>query len=201
MAHRRLDFQAVSKEARSPPCLWLSSKDMYHPHIVSLFFIRLSVTYGKHCVFIVSHGLDTQRNHLSRLMPPPSTNYSFGPQIGVPSAWNTSSSTQAIGYTSAHMQYAAERERWAKTSYSSSILETVDLIAQVQHEIPGKPKGSLVHVSDYCIVCDRNSDKSPESHDWYNWCLRSPQTTGNQRESYGCSASSAKECISRLSIQ
>lgn len=86
------------------------------------------------------------------LMPPPSSNHSFGAHVGVPSTWNAPPSSQAIGYTSSHLHYAAERERWAKTSYSSSILETVDLIVQVLHEIPGKPKGTLVNVSVYHLV-------------------------------------------------
>ncbi|KAK6988419.1 hypothetical protein R3P38DRAFT_3291150 [Favolaschia claudopus] len=85
-------------------------------------------------------------------MPPPPPPASMLPHINVPSSWgapghqSTSSTTyfQPNGYSAAHASYGAERQAWASRAYHHDPAESIGLILQILHEVPGKLKGTLV---------------------------------------------------------
>ncbi|KAJ7762974.1 hypothetical protein B0H16DRAFT_504230 [Mycena metata] len=87
----------------------------------------------------------------SPVMPPPGF-----PRVAIPSSWGGASNFappgsqhsgygSAKGYSDAHQHYPAQRELWAKKAYSGSPGETISIIMQVLHDIPGKfKKGAVV---------------------------------------------------------
>ncbi|KAG1896152.1 uncharacterized protein F5891DRAFT_1193385 [Suillus fuscotomentosus] len=82
-----------------------------------------------------------------------------GPDIRIPTSWQGpqgSSSIQhssqqgAIEYSSQHALYAAERDRWGKMAYASSLAETILLEITVVHEGAGAHKKRVVAIGNIC---------------------------------------------------
>ncbi|KAG1780220.1 hypothetical protein EV702DRAFT_1043073 [Suillus placidus] len=79
-----------------------------------------------------------------------------GPDIRIPTSWQGSSSIRhssqqgAIGYLSQHALYAAERDRWGKMAYTSSLAETILLEITVVHEGAGACKKRGVAIGNIC---------------------------------------------------
>ncbi|KAG2335574.1 hypothetical protein BDR05DRAFT_1006665 [Suillus weaverae] len=79
-----------------------------------------------------------------------------GPDIRIPTSWQGSSSIRhssqqgAIGYSSQHALYAAERDRWGKMAYASSLAETILLEITVVHEGAGARKKRGVAIGNIC---------------------------------------------------
>ncbi|KAG1800558.1 hypothetical protein EV424DRAFT_1545696 [Suillus variegatus] len=79
-----------------------------------------------------------------------------GPDIGIPTLWQGSSSIQhlsqqgAIGYSSQHALYAAERDHWGKMAYALSLAETILLEITVVHEGAGARKKRGVAIGNIC---------------------------------------------------
>lgn len=92
------------------------------------------------------------------------------PRVDIPSSWDASAafppshwpgaSTHGHhhpkGYSEAHSQYAFQRELWAKKSYPN-LGETMAILIQILHEIPGKPKGHLVQVRTCSFFLSRRN--------------------------------------------
>ncbi|KAJ7177076.1 hypothetical protein C8R46DRAFT_48284 [Mycena filopes] len=88
----------------------------------------------------------------SGLMPPPgyprvTIPGSFGaPAIFTPPGSQGGSHSYPKGYSDAHAHYSDQREAWAKRAYAGGAGETIGIIMQVLHDVPGKfKKGGLVH--------------------------------------------------------
>ncbi|KAG1897952.1 uncharacterized protein F5891DRAFT_1191263 [Suillus fuscotomentosus] len=82
-----------------------------------------------------------------------------GPDIRIPTSWQGpqgsssirhSSQQGAIGYSSQHALYAAERDRWGKMAYASSLAETILLEITVVHEGAGARKKRGVPIGNIC---------------------------------------------------
>lgn len=91
-----------------------------------------------------------QQRASSSMGPPPGLGSnaqagSWGPPLMAPGTMLAPS--PAIGYTSNHFSYGAERSRWAKIPYASAGVETFTMVVSVFSKIPGKLRGSLVAVS------------------------------------------------------
>jgi len=102
----------------------------------------------------------------------PGSSHARGPDVRIPTSWQGSSSVTpfaqgsssvtpfagAIGYSSQHALYAAERDRWGKIAYSSSLAETIMLEITAVHEGAGARKkrgvtiGVCLHVK-YTVAC------------------------------------------------
>ncbi|KAG1885904.1 uncharacterized protein F5891DRAFT_1201454 [Suillus fuscotomentosus] len=82
-----------------------------------------------------------------------------GPDIRIPTSWQGpqgsssirhSSQQGAIGYSSQHALYAAERDHWGKMAYASSLAETILLEITVVHEGAGARKKRGVPIGNIC---------------------------------------------------
>lgn len=93
----------------------------------------------------------------------PGSSRTGGPDVRIPTSWNSSSTTPftgagAIGYSSQHVLYAAERDRWGKIAYASSLAETILLKITAVHEGAGARKkggvtiGVCLHLK-YTVAC------------------------------------------------
>ncbi|KAJ7827345.1 hypothetical protein B0H14DRAFT_3720876 [Mycena olivaceomarginata] len=96
----------------------------------------------------------SQFNH-SLMPPPPVPGY---PRVAIPSSWSGYTSypmpgsqwneppgyRHANGYSDAHSQYNVHRAAWAQRAYQSNPAETIGIIMQVLHDVPGKTKGIIV---------------------------------------------------------
>ncbi|KAG2112686.1 uncharacterized protein F5147DRAFT_771228 [Suillus discolor] len=86
----------------------------------------------------------------------PGGSHARGPDIRIPTSWQGSLSIQhssqqgAIGYSSQHTLYAAERDRWGKMAYASSLAETILLEITVVHEGAGACKKRGVVIGNIC---------------------------------------------------
>ena len=91
--------------------------------------------------------------------PPPPVPFPGRPNVYVPSAWNNvqlpappiaraaSSALSALppgssGYSAQHLQYAAQRERWAQMAHHPPPAETISLEISAVFEAGGKKKNA-----------------------------------------------------------
>ncbi|KAG1822255.1 hypothetical protein EV424DRAFT_1538818 [Suillus variegatus] len=84
----------------------------------------------------------------------PGSSHARGPDVRIPTSWQGSSSVTpfagAIGYSSQHALYAAERDRWGKIAYSLSLAETIMLEITAVHEGAGAHKKRGVTIGNIC---------------------------------------------------
>lgn len=81
--------------------------------------------------------------------PPPMSHRphrTSSPDVNIPTSWG---SRGPIGYSLHHGMYAAERQQWAKATYSTpiAIADTILLEISAIHEAGGCKKKSIIAVS------------------------------------------------------
>ncbi|KAG2029448.1 hypothetical protein BDR03DRAFT_1018380 [Suillus americanus] len=99
-----------------------------------------------------------QRRSTPNLPPvvavPGGSSRSRGPDVRIPTSWQGSSTTPftagAVGYSSQHTHYAAERDCWGKIAYALSLAETILLEITAVHEGAGARKKRGITIGNIC---------------------------------------------------